>query len=1055
MGDHGRRRATDADGGLSGVSDDFGLAGGPWAEWQEDDLAAGTDLGGVVIVGLLGRGGMGRVYEARQVATDRRVAVKVLRPGIAGPAALRRFDSEARVLARLQHPHVAQVHACGTFATATGPRPFIVMELVEAARSLTEHAAGLPIRDRMALLERVCDAVAHGHGKGVVHRDIKPGNILVDAAGTPKVIDFGVARTLDAGAAGTAATAAGDLVGTLRYMSPEQLGADPDDVDARSDVYALGLVMHELVTGDLPYELSGKTPVEAARILDGLVAAAPRGIEEAVRAEGRMRPAAARSLAAITAKCLEPRAADRYPTAAELRVELGRWLAGGPVLARPPSVGESLARFVRRHHAAAAAVGGVLVSLLISLAGIAVFAVRAESARRLAVEAQAIAEARRGDADRQAAEARSQLYLSTVLLAAEARDRGNVAEAARLLASARDLGGGTVAGRPLELDCLAASLDESSACHVGHHGTVTAVAWSADGRRLATGAADGTVQILSDGAAGPGTVSAGHTDSVWMASFSPDGRLLATASADGTVRIRETETAAELVKLEPHAGPAYAAAFAPHGRLLATAGRDGAARLWETATWREQAVLAGHGGSVYAAAFSPDGSLLATGDRAGTLRLWDVTTGTTRGELAGHEGQIFRAAFAADGRRLATVSADGTARVWDVATGDAVAVLRHPSRVNAAAFVGDGSRLVTGCDDALLRVWSVEAAVEVARLRGHVGGVWSLGTVPGTSRAATGSADGTTRVWDLDGATAPVVRCGSRPLAVAFAPDGGTLAVGVAEGAVELFDAATLLPAGRLEGGAGRVNGVAFTADGQSVAGACDDGAVRIWSRQAPGEAEVIPAHTRRAYSVAFSADGRLMATAGEDRAARIHDRGATAAARRPLAHPGRVFCAAFSPDARLLATAGEDGVARLWHVASGAEERRLQGHGKAVNWVAFDPTGARLATASSDRTVRLWAVADGKLLTVLTGPAGNVWKVAFSPDGSRVAAVSADGTAQLWDAASGRSAAMLRGHVDQVWGVAFGPDGGPLVTGSWDGTVRFWSLSAGVIARRRGLDGL
>ena len=1049
MGDGEPCQASAAGDRLSGLSEDFGLAGGAWADWQEEELAAGTDLGGVVIVRPLGRGGMGRVYEARQVATDRRVAVKLVRPGIVGPAVLRRFEAEARVLARLRHPHVAEVHACGTFASAAGPRPFIVMELVEDARTLTEHAAGLPIRGRVALFEKVCDAVAHGHRRGVIHRDIKPGNILVDAAGTPKVIDFGVARTVDGQACGgtSAATAAGDLVGTLRYMSPEQLGLDPDAVDARSDVYALGLVLHELVTGDLPYDLGGKTPVEAARIMDGRAAASTHRIAATVRTNGRLRTGAARSLAAIIAKCLEPRAADRYATAAELDEDIGRWLAGEPVLARPPSVAESLARLARRHRAAAAAMGGVLASLLFAVAGITVFAIRAETARRLAVEAQAIAESRRHEADRQAAEARSQLYLSTVLLAAEARDRGNTAEAARLLASARELVG-SAGGDPLELDCLAASLDQSLDVHAGHDGTVTAVGWSAAGRRLATGAADGAVRVFSEAGDRAAVSATGHAGSVWAAAFSPDGRLLATASADGTVRIHEAETAAEVATLEPHAGPAYAAAFAPDGSLLATAGRDGTARLWETGSWQQRAVLAGHAGTVYAAAFSPDGGLLATGDRAGRLRLWHVATGSTRAVLAGHEGRIFRVEFAPDGRRLVSAAEDGTARVWDVASGAPLAAMRHPSRVNAAAFVGDGSRIATGCDDTLLRVWNADTGVEVAAIRGHAGGVWSLATVPGTSRTATGSADGTARVWDLDAAAA-VIRCGSRAVAAAFAPDGRTLAVGVADGALVLIDAQTLLPMARLAGGEGRMNGVAFTADGQAVAGAGDDGTVRVWSLPALREPEVVPAHRRRVYSVAFSSDGRLMATASEDRTARIHDRMAGGDS-RPLAHPGRVFCAAFSPDARLLATAGEDGVARLWNVAGGAEPRRLEGHEAAVNWVAFDADGGRLATASSDRSVRLWSVADGRLLAVLTGPARKVWKVAFSPDGGRVAAVSADGTVQLWDAVSGRSAALLRGHRDEVWAVAFAPRGGQLATGGWDGDVRFWGLSAAELARRR-----
>jgi len=1038
---------------LSGTGASFGLAAGPWTAWQEDDLAAGTQVGDVLIVRLLARGGMGSVYEARQTTPARTVAVKLVRQGRLGPDVLRRFEYEARVLARLRHPHIAQIHACGTFASARGPLPYIVMELVDGARSITAHAAaaGLSIRERVRLFRDVAAAVAHGHRKGVIHRDLKPGNILVDAAGWPKVIDFGVARTLhpEDTRAGVA-TGAGDLVGTLRYMSPEQLGADPDEVDARTDVYALGLVLHELLAGGLPYELEGKSPVEAARILDGRAAPETAAVERAARAEGRLRADEARSLAAIVARCLEPRAADRYATAVEVEAELERWLAGEAVLARPLGVVESLWRLAHKHRAATAATLAAVAAVVLAGAGITWFSLRAETQRRVAVEARALAESRQREADRQTAVARGQLYLSNVLLAAEARDRDNLAEAARLLATAADLVAAAGPGHPLELDCLSASLDDATVIHRGHRGIVTAVGWSPDGRRLVTGDADGSVRLFTAGDAGDPRVIATHAGAVWAATFSPDGRLVATAAADATVRLHDAAPAAEVAVLDRHDGPVYAATFSPDGSLLATAARDGTVRLHDTATWRERRVLTGHDGTVYAAAFSPDGGLLASGGQDGMIRLWDVATGTGRMVIEGHEGRIFRIEFSADGGRLATASDDATARVWDVDGGPPLAVMRHPFRVNAVAFVAGDRRIATASGDGTLRIWDVDPAAEVTRLRGHAAAVWSLAVVPGTTRAATGSADETAREWDLEFAVAPLIRCGDRVLATAFSSSGRTLAVGTAASRVLLYDAATLLPAGDFTVAAGRVNGVAWAPDDRTVAVACDDGTVRLWPQDAAQEPTVMQAHRRRVYAVAFSADGLRLATAAEDRTARVWDVATGEPACPPLRHPKRAFCVAISPDGGQLATAGEDGITRLWNLATGVEVRCFTGHDAAVNWVAFAPDGGRIATASSDRTVRLWNVADGRSLAVLTGPARQIWKVAFSPDGTRVAAVSADGTAQLWDAVSGRSAALLRGHRDQVWALAFAADGRSLVTGSWDGTVRAWGVSAAEIARRR-----
>lgn len=1041
---------------LTGADGCFGFVGsGP--AWAGGELPAGTNLGGVTIVRLLAEGGMGRVYEGRQDAPSRTVAVKVVRDGLASPALARRFEFEAEVLARLRHPNIAQIYTFGISTAGRGGVPFFVMELVESARSITCYVAdeSLSIRERVSLFRQVCAAVVHGHQKGVIHRDLKPSNILVDRSGDPKVIDFGVARSIDGERPdATWMTRSGDVVGTLRYMSPEQLGLDGGDVDARSDVYALGLVLHELLTGTLPYDIGGKSVGEAVRVLGDPAPIPTAPLERAVRVDSHLSGMDARALATIVGTCLEKRPASRYASAVELDAELGRWEAGDPILARPPTSFESVMRFTRRHWAASLAAAGILASLIAATTGISFFYLRAERERELADRARLVAERREEEAAQQAANARSQLYISNILLAAEARDRDNVGEASRLLDAARALVDDAGTTRPIELDCLAASLDESVHVWQGRSGNVTAVAWSPDGGRLATGVTDGTVRLLSacEGVrTGEPLVLKGHEGTVWVAAFSPDGELVATASAKGDVRIWNA-TEGRLVKvLEGHDGAVYAASFSHDGRWLATGSRDRTVRIWDTENWEGRLVLKGHQGTVFGASFSPDDALLATASADRTIRLWDAETGHEQSVLTGHDGRVFGVAFSPTGGVIASASDDGTARLWDPA-GANVATLKHAFRVNGVAFIGDGGRLATASGDGVLRIWSTDSAAEVARLRGHTAPIWSVAAAPGTAWVATGSADGSVRTWDADFDVAPLVRGSGRMLAVNYAPDQSLVATAMADSMAMLWDAGTLRRRGVLRKAVGRVNDVQFSPDAGTVAGACDDGTVQLWDATTCERRSWIKPHERRIYSVDFSPDGGQLATAAEDRTVRIWSLVEGRAVGEPLKHPGRAFCAAYSPDGSLLATACEDRVARLWRVIDGREIRTFPNHEGAVNWITFSADGRLVATACSDGAVRIWEADSGQLVVVLTGPSRQIWKVAFSPDARRVAAVSADGTAQIWDVSSGRAAPMLRGHTDQVWGIAFAPDGRSLVTGSWDGTARVWGVSVADIARKRSL---
>jgi WD40 repeat protein len=1033
---------------LTGQSDSFGFEGR-----QIVDLAAGSDLGGVTIVRMLAEGGMGRVYEGRQQSPARPVAVKVLRDGLAGRAILKRFEQEAHLLARLRHPHIAQVHTLGTCHHGHISIPFFVMELVENALPVDRFARerGLSVRQRVAVLRQVAAAVAYGHRLGIVHRDLKPGNILVGGDGEPKVIDFGVARSTDADLALiTQQTDAGQIVGTLRYMSPEQFDADASRINAPTDVYALGLVLYELLTGELPYDVRGKTIVVAARIIREQEPHVMASLCRAVRAEAGVDMTAVRQLAAITAKCLQKRPVDRYPTAAELEAELARWLAGEPVRARAETPAERTVRFLRRHRLPVAAAALVCMAALAA----AFFSSRARHQELLA--------------ERHRAGEQQETYYSAVQRSAAAADRRNIPIAASLLQRAHSLP--ALPGEPIELACLAAKLDDSVAEIRGPGPIMRAVAASPTGDRLVTGDDSGTVRIWTAGDAGTyreAHVLGEHRAGIWSVSLSLDGLRAVTAAEDCEAIVWDTVEGRSIGSLRGHSATVYGCGFAPDGRSIATASADGTVRIWHADTHETHAVFRPQWGpgardrNVYGVAFSDAGDQVAAACGDGVIRLWNVGTGATSTELSGHSRRVFAVCFAPDGLRLASASEDGSARVWDLASGECVAVLRHPLRVNGVAWTGDGSVLATVSADAILRLWNPVDGRLARELFGHRDAVWSV-TRLSADNFLSGSADATARVWESRDRTEPIMPCGSEAgvgvRGVACSANGRLAAAATAQGRVRIWDLKTCRAHRDMPPVRGRVNAVDFSPTEDVVAAACGDGSARLYRIEDAVEIERLALHTGPVFAAMFSPDGTRLATAGaefhkagsETGAVRLRTLAAGGDETLTLPHPARAHGVAWSPDGSRVATACADGLVREWDAVTGRELAVCPGHTDDVNWVAWSRDGKRLATASSDGTIRLWNPADGWSSSELKGPVGQAWETAFSPDGTRVAGVGADGSLHLWHVESGRHLLALDGHEGPLWGVVFSPDGRSILTGSDDGTARVWGVSPAELHRRR-----
>jgi WD40 repeat protein/serine/threonine protein kinase len=1040
----------------------------------------GAAVGPYKLLEQIGEGGFGVVFLAEQTQPVRRkVALKVLKPGMDSKQVVARFEAERQALALMDHPHIAKVLDGGE--TASG-RPYFVMELIRGT-PLTDFCDQnqLSVRERLGLFVDVCAAVQHAHQKGVIHRDLKPSNVLVsrhDTTPVVKVIDFGVAKALGQELTEkTLFTGLAQMVGTPLYMSPEQAGMSDLDIDTRSDVYSLGVLLYELLTGTTPFDRQRLRTAgydEIRRIIREEEPPKPStrlsqsaGSLPSLSAQRQTEPLKLTRLVRgeldwIVMRALEKDRNRRYESASAFAADVQRYLADEPVLACPPSALYRFGKFARRKKAVL--ITASLVGLVVLLAAVGLVASNAQ----IREEQKQTREEQRKTEEALKREKQTQYY-QRIALAAQARANSQASHAEGLLGLCPD------EFRGWEWHYLK-RLPFAQFPTLHHPAAVTRVTFSPDGRLIASGALDGEVKVWDAQTGALLHTLPRHPQVIHGLTFSPDGRLLATGGEDRQdllgVRIWSPATGKLLGELPGHSSQMRALAFSPDGRLLASAYRDEGVRLWEVATRREVLRLPEKRVARNGLAFRAGGRQLTTVRDDGVVKIWDTASGGPVTTFHGAIRWVWPVAFSPSGRLLAMGSEDGTVKVWETESWKEVHTLEaHTSFVNSLAFGADDRRLATAGDDRTLKLWDLATGEEALR-EVCPREVKSLEFSPDGHRLLWGGADGIVEVWDgrpwSEGESnrQGIVLSGHRHRVVetAFSPDGKRLASASWDKAVKIWDLAAARTGGSkpllhtLSGHRARLTGVAFSPDGRHVASASWDETVKVWDAGSGQEVATLAGKAGPVYGVAFSpADGNVLASAHHDGTVRIWN-WATHQQLLPIpAHEHPVLGVAFSPDGRLLASAGgKTGSVGIWKAATGEKVHRFRPQPTIVRCVAFSPNGQQLASAWGLKgTVSIWDVTTGaEQRTLKQGT--RVVRVAFSPDGRRLATVSQDEKVRLYDLTTGQELGAVRGHVGDVWGVAFSPDGRHLAACSgykgW-GEIRLWDTAQWekpVMSRRR-----
>ena len=1010
----------------------------------------GTKIGHYELLELIGEGGMGLVYLAEQKEpVKRKVALKIVKLGMNTKQVVTRFEAERQTLALLEHPNIAHVFEAGT--TETG-RPYFVMEYVEG-KSLTKYCdeQKLNVEERLELFKQVCEGVHHAHQKGIIHRDIKPSNILVSIHGgkpIPKIIDFGIAKAITQPLTDkTSYTEQGQLLGTPEYMSPEQAEMAYQDVDTRSDIYSLGVMLYEL--------LSGATPFDAKRLREGgidhiqqvICEEEPRtpsarltslGDKAKTVAESRRTQIITltrrlhRELEWIPMKAMRKDRTRRYRSASELADDIQNYLTGTPLIAGPESTVYRARKFIRKHAGSVATTALVTVLIILGLIVSTALSFRAENARKkeatartkaeqaekvagkqgklaekqrkLAEEQRKLAVEQRKMAEEQADKYRNLSYIHSVALADMKYRERNLRSTRKLLESCpQDL-------RNWEWYRLDFVLDEALATF-NTPAYVQSMALSPDGKCIASTHANKDMAnwqhkiTIWDSASGAKIVTLkGYEKRVFLrVTFSPDGKRVISGGMNGTVRVWDARSGDEVMKLEGHKRGVGSVLFTPDGKRIISGDQGGAVKVWDSASGQELRTI-NAGGFIRSVAVSPDSKRIIAANFGSKVTIWEAITGKELTTFSVPDQKIVIVAYTPDGKRIALGCKEGMIKILDTTTREETIVTSggsgmYNSMIMSLAFSPDSKRLVSGGMDQIVRIWDANTGDELVALVGHKWKISSVAFDPKGERIISASYNGEIKVWDAD-------------------TDKDRKAIA-------------------LKGHEAPVRDIVFSPDGKWLVSASYDKTIKVWDVVKENELRTLSGHESPVWGVGIDPDGKRIVSGSGDKTVRIWD-AATGEELMILRSPGTILEVEFSPDGNLIASGGGD--IRVWNAKTGEELTTIPKGGSAI---AFSPDSKWIVSGSITQGIKIWDVATGEELKTLS-KSQDVSSVLFTLDGKRVVSAGYGGhMIRVWDVGTGGELMTLHGHNTNVEALSISPDGKRIASGSFT-VAKVWDTATG-----------